>query len=104
MTQTSILNEFSKIEKNIELCKNPNNGGFAFSMLFKVKEFMIFYNDFKQVYGKCNFRLVSIITHYDIGMLNVSIAIKDIASVNDMVKMRTFLDFMLKQDIIDFYD
>ena len=104
MTQTSILNEFAKIEKNIELCKNPNNGGFAFSMLFKVDEFMIFYNDFKQAYEKCNFRLVSIITHYDIGMLNVSIAIKDIASVNDMVKMRAFLDFMLKQDIIDFYN
>lgn len=104
MVQTNILNEFNKIEKNLELCKNPNNSDFAFSMLFKVEEFMIFYNDFKQVYEKCNFKLVSIITHYDISMLNVSIAIKDIASVNDCTKMRTFLDFMLKQDIIDFYN
>lgn len=104
MIQTSILNEFNKIEKNLELCKNPNNGDFAFTMLFKVEEFMIFYNDFKQAYEKCNFKLVSITTHYDIGMINVSIAIEDIASVKDRIKMRAFLDFMLKQDIIDFYN
>lgn len=104
MTQTDILNEFAKIEKNLELCKNPNNRGFAFGILFKVDEFMFFYNDFKQVYEKCNFKLCSIITHYDIGILNVTISIKDIANVNDGVKMRSFLDFMLKQDIIDYYN
>lgn len=104
MSQTSILNEFNKIEKNLELSKNPNNGDFAYTALFKIDEFMIFYNDFQQVYEKCNFKLFSIRTHYDIGALNVTIGITDTATRKDRIKMRTFLDFMLKNDIIDFYN
>lgn len=104
MSQASILNEFNEIEKNLELTKNPNNGDFAYSMVFNVEEFMMFYNALQQVCGKCNFKLVSITTHYDIGMLNVTITITDKASTIDRIKMRTFLDLLLKNDIIDFYN
>lgn len=104
MSQVSILNEFNEIEKNLELAKNPSNGDFAYSIIFKVDEFMIFYNDFQQVVAKCNFKLVSIKTYYDIGALNVTIDVFTNTNVIDRVKMRAFLDLLLKNDIIDFYN
>lgn len=104
MIQTGILNKFNQISKNIDLCNNPINGDFAFGILFKVDDFMLFYNDFKIVYEDCNFKLFSIKTDYAIKMVTVYIVVNDNANNIDRFKMATFLNWALEMEIIDFFN
>lgn len=103
MTKANIINKFNEIEKNIKLCNNPKNGNFAFGVIFKTDKFMTYYNDFHTVYEKSNFKLFSIKTDSLLEIVTVFIAISDISSYDDRIKMKTFLMWASENGIIDFY-
>ena len=104
MTKSSIISKFDEIEKNIELCKNPNNGDFAFGVIFNTDKFMTYYNEFQTVYDKSNFELHKIKTDNSLKIITVFIVIKHNASCTDRLKMKIFLTWALDVGIIDFFN
>ena len=101
--QNKIFNEFEQIEKNINLCKNPNTGESAYIIKFECENFMLYLNEIKTLVKKHNFAIYDIETDYTIGTINLTITAKDIATASDKFNVKSLLEWALKNEFITMF-
>lgn len=101
--QSKILKEFEQIEKNLNLCKNPNTGESAYIIKFECENFMMYINEITTLIKKYNFAVYDIETDYAIGTINVTITAKDIATVSDKFNVKSLLEWVLKNEFITMF-
>lgn len=98
--QNKILNEFEQIEKNLDLCKNPDIGENAYIIKFECGNFMLYLNEIKTLIKKYNFALYDIETDYAINTINLTIMAKDTATASDKFNIKTLLEWAFKNEFI----
>lgn len=98
--QDKILNEFEKIEKNLNLCKNPNTGESAYIIMFNCDEFMLYVNELVKLVKAYNFDIYDIETDYTLGTVKVTITAKDTATSEHKFKIKTLLQWLQENDFI----
>ena len=101
--QNKILNEFEQIEKNLNLCKNPNTGEGAYIIKFECENFMSYLNEIKTLVKKHNFAIYDIETDYAIGTINLTITAKDTATASDKFNVKSLLEWALKNEFITMF-
>lgn len=101
--QNKILNEFEQIEKNLNLCKNPNFGVSAFIIKFECENFMLYFNEIKTLVKKCNFAIYDIETDYATNTISLTITAKGTATTSDKFNVKTFLDWAFKNEFITMF-
>lgn len=101
--QNKILNEFEQIEKNLNLCKNPNIGESAYIIKFECENFMLYLNEIKTLVKKRNFVIYDIETDYAIGTINLTITAKDAATAIDKFNVKSLLEWALKNEFITMF-
>lgn len=101
--QNKILNEFEQIEKNLNLCKNPDIGENMYIIKFECENFMLYLNEIKTLIKKYNFALYDIKTDYAINTINLTIMAKDTATASDKFNIKSLLEWALKNEFITMF-
>lgn len=101
--QNKILNEFEQIEKNLNLCKNPNTGESVYIIKFEVENFMLYLNEIKTLVKKYNFIIYDIETDCAINIINLTITAKDTATASDKFKIKLLLQWALENEFITMF-
>lgn len=98
--QNKILNEFEKIEKNLNLCKNPNNIESVYIIKFNCDDFMLYANEIVNLIKLYNFAIYDVKTDYAIGTIDVTITAKDTATSEHKFRIKTMLQWALENEFI----
>lgn len=98
--QNKILNGFEQIEKNLNLCKNPDIGYSAYIIKFDIENFMLYLNEIKTLVKKYNFAIYDVETDYSTSTISLTIIAKGTATASDKFNVRTFLEWTLKNEFI----
>ena len=101
--QKKIINEFEQIEKNLNLCKNPDIGENTYIIKFECENFMLYLNDIKTLVKSHNFAIYDIETDYSTSTINLTITAKDTATASDKFNIRSLLDWALKNEFITMF-